>query len=58
MSRSNYVPVWLRWMRGLPLPIRSFMARRWRRIAHKRADQAHKFAYWAGFIEPEAADDD
>jgi hypothetical protein len=26
-----------------------------RRIAKRRADQAHKFADWADFIEPEAA---
>lgn len=43
MNKKNYVPVWLRLMRALPLSMRLFMAQHWRRSAHKRAD-------WAEYI--------
>mgnify|MGYP006921365489 CR=1 FL=1 len=42
-NKTNYVPVWLRWMRVFPWWMRRSMARRWRRIAHIRAN-------WAEFI--------
>lgn len=51
VNKENSVPVWLLWMRSLPMPMRIWLARRWQRIAGKRLD-------WAEYIAPELKDED
>lgn len=51
MNNEKSVPVWLSWMRSLPLSVRLKLARRWQRIANERAD-------WVEYIAPELKDEE
>lgn len=45
-KETTSLPVWLRWMRSLPMPMRFWLAKRWREKASNRIK-------WADELTPE-----